>query len=112
MPLRHDSDSRPTHAALLEFEPIDSVDSIDVIEMIESIDSIDLLDSIDSRQGNEYAPASWGVAVSRFVLFAGLSRGVDMETSLGRRIFSRALEFLPGRFSSEDDSEPRPRSSV
>ena len=60
------------------------------------------LDSIDSRQGNEYAPASWGVAVSRFVLFAGLSRGVDMETSLGRRIFSRALEFLPGRFSSED----------
>lgn len=60
------------------------------------------LNSVDPSQGNDYTNAEWGFRVTRFVLFAGLSRGVDTEICLRRRIFTRLIEALPGRFSIED----------
>jgi hypothetical protein len=60
------------------------------------------LNAIDPGQHRDYTGQPWGKAVSRFVLFAGVSRGVDMERPLYRKAFGRFVDLLPGRFTSED----------
>ena len=60
------------------------------------------LNAVDRRQGNDYTNADWGEKVSRFVLFAGISRGLETETPLPRRLLTRFVEALPGRFTIED----------
>lgn len=59
------------------------------------------LNAVDKNQGIEHTAAPWGDKVDKFVLFAGLSRGVDVDR-WPRRIPVRLLELLPGRFSFED----------
>ncbi|MHC2566358.1 hypothetical protein [Bradyrhizobium liaoningense] len=60
------------------------------------------LNAVDPSQGDDYTGNAWGAKVSRFVLFAGLSRGIDTEKKLYRRLESRLVEALPGRFTIED----------
>jgi pimeloyl-ACP methyl ester carboxylesterase len=60
------------------------------------------LNAVDSKQGNDYTNAGWGKKVTRFVLFAGISRGLDTEKSWSKKILTRLVEALPGRFTIED----------
>jgi hypothetical protein len=60
------------------------------------------LNAVDPSQGNDYTGNAWGGKVSRFVLFAGLSRGLETEKKLFKRLESRLVETLPGRFTIED----------
>jgi pimeloyl-ACP methyl ester carboxylesterase len=60
------------------------------------------LDAVDPTQFATYTGSDWGQKVVRFVLFAGISRGVDMEHPWGRRLSGRLIEWIPGRFTTED----------
>jgi hypothetical protein len=60
------------------------------------------LNAVDPSQANDYTGADWGTKVTRFVLFAGVSRGIETDQPWSRRIVSRFIEAIPGRFTSED----------
>lgn len=60
------------------------------------------LNAADKDQGADYTASPWGGRVERFVLFAGLSRGVNVDQSWWLRMYLREIERLPGRFSFED----------
>jgi len=61
------------------------------------------LNCVDPDQGDEFTGRAWGRRVKRFVLFAGVSRGIDTETlPLFMRLATRLFEALPGTFSVED----------
>lgn len=60
------------------------------------------LNCVDPTQGSDHSARDWGRHVRRFVLFAGISRGVDVQKPFWRRIGSRLLELVPGRFTFEE----------
>src|SRR5688572_19591716 len=53
------------------------------------------LNCVDPGQGADFTGGDWGKHVSRFVLFAGVSRGVDMDRFLWRRILIKIAELIP-----------------
>jgi len=60
------------------------------------------LNAVDKEQGTDYTGSAWGAKVERFVLFAGLSRGVDVDKPWWWRIYARQIDLIPGRFTFED----------
>jgi hypothetical protein len=60
------------------------------------------LNAVDPHQGADYTKADWGSKVKRFILFAGISRGLRTEHPTSRRLLTRLVEALPGRFTVED----------
>ena len=59
------------------------------------------LNAVDPSQA-DFTNGEWGRRVTRFVLFAGVSRGVDMEATVSRKLTARLFELIPGRFATED----------
>lgn len=59
------------------------------------------LDAIHTLPG-QFAKIPWGRRVSRIVLFAGLSRGIAAQRGPWRKLGTRLVQALPGRFTAED----------
>jgi alpha-beta hydrolase superfamily lysophospholipase len=60
------------------------------------------LNAVDEKQGGDYVQSEWGARVRRFILFAGVNRGVDMERSFAKRWSRRLWTSLPVHLMVED----------